>query len=119
MGSAKEILKKAQLYKTEDVLDEIRFYSNGNEHITINLTSVKLLRINYPFNCFTLDLTNNTDVQRKGVKQLFYIFPIIENSSVSVLPQGKSLVCNREIKAHKLFSSGADLKLINLGLIKL
>ena len=89
-----------------------------NDLFWISLASVSLWRMNYPFNCFTLDLTNNTEVTEKGIKILSIILPMIKNTSVSILPQGKDWACNREINSNQFFSSGANINLENLGELK-
>ena len=108
-------MEKAQLYTAEEAIDRVQIWSMTNENIKINMTSIKVWRMNYPHNCFALDLTNNTEVEQKGVKQMYFYFPVMENTSVSILLKGKSLACNREIKANQFFSSGDDVTLPNLG----
>ena len=87
------------------------------EDFYISLDSVKIWLMNYPYNCFTLDLSNNTMVKKKGIKQIFLHFPILDNYSAEIYLQGKSLACNREIKSHKFFFSGPVIKLLDLGKI--
>ena len=109
------MVEKVTLHTAEEAIDSIEILSMANDWIYINMTSVKIWRMNFPDNCFTLDLSNNTEVEQRGVKQMFFMFPVMENTSVSILLQGNSLACNREIKAHKFYSAGSDVELKNLG----
>ena len=86
-----------------------------NEYFNVSLKSVKLWRLNFPSNCYSLDLTNNRDVREKGVKQLFLNFYILENYSVDIFPEGQSLASYRMIKAHRSQSSGDAIGLDDLG----
>ena len=117
-GEVKELMEKVQLHTVREVIDGIRVYSMKNDLFWISLASVSLWRINYPFNCFTLDLTNNTEVKEKGIRKIRIQFPMIQNTSVSILPQGKDWACNREINSNQFFSSGANVNLENLGEMK-
>ena len=46
---------------------------------------------------------------------VFFNFPLLENTSMELLLKGASMIGDREIKAHKFYSSGAVIKLENLG----
>ena len=65
-GSVQEMVEKAQLYTAEDVINNIHFSSRANKYINVNLKSVKVWRMNYPYNCFALDLTDYTEAQQQG-----------------------------------------------------
>ena len=117
-GEVKELMEKVQLHTVREVIERIRVYSMDNDWFNITLTSVSLWRMNYPFNCFTLDLTNNTEVKERGIRKIRIQFPMIKNTSVSILPQGKDWACNREINSNQFFSSGANINLGNLGEMK-
>ena len=87
----------------------------ANEWINISIDSVELWRLNSPYNCYTLNLSKNQEVREKGVKQVFIYFPALENTFMELLLKGASMICDREIKAHKFYSSGAVIKLEKLG----
>jgi hypothetical protein len=116
-GNVTEVASKVALYTAEEVLTNLSIFTFSNEWIDPSLEELKedlkLWRMNYPYNCFTLDLTNNSKVVEKGVKQMFLTFPA--NLSVEVLLQGKNMACNRDIKYHKFYSSGDNVRLDNLG----
>ena len=87
----------------------------ANTWIDISIDSVELWRLNFPYNCYTLNLSKNDEVLDQGVKQIFFYFPLLEDTSMELLLKGASMVCDREIKNHKFYSSGADIKLEKLG----
>ena len=64
------------------------------------LSSVKVKQLNYPYNCFTLDLSQNDQTKKKGLKQIFFHFPIINSSRVELLLEDRDLACTRETKEN-------------------
>ena len=63
----------------------------SNEWVNIPVSSVKVKQPNYPFNCFTLDLFQNADIKKNGLKQIFFHFPTLNGSSVELLLEDKEL----------------------------
>ena len=116
-GTVEEIIRKVTLHNPEQVISSIDVWSMANTWISISIDSVELWRLNSPYNCYTLNLSKNHEVQEKGVKQVFFTFPLMENTSMELLLKGASMICNREIKNHKFYSSGADIKLERSGKI--
>ena len=113
--SVGDVAEKVILHTAREVLAEVRIASLNYRKLHIMLDSVRVKRMNFPYNCFTLDLTNNTDLKESGIKQLFLEFFRLANQSVEIYLQGKSLVASRNVKSHKFYSSGADIKLTQLG----
>ena len=106
VASVEEILSRVSLHTQESVLSKVKVFSMTNEVILINIREhFHNERANYPQNCFTLDLTNNTEIKKKGIKHLFIYFKSQINSSVKLNAIGANLACNRNIKTHKFFSS--------------
>ena len=116
-GTVEEMIEKVTLHSPEEVITDIQVWSMANTLIDISIDSVELWRLNYPYNCYTLNLSKNEEVLDQGVKQVFFTFPILENTSMELLLKGASMVCDREIKNHKFYSSGADIKFDKLGKI--
>ena len=110
LGTVEEMVSKLTLHNPQEVIDAIWVWSMANEWINISIESVQLWRLNDPYNCFTLNLSKNEEVSRLGVKQVFFFFPLMENSSMELLLKGASTICSREIKAHKFYSSGTDIQ---------
>ena len=86
-----------------------------NQEVILSLDSVKVWRLNFPHNCYSLDLSKNRDVQEKGIKQLYLEFYILENYYVEIYVEGQSLASYRMIKAHRFYSTGDIIRLLDLG----
>ena len=108
-------MKRIKLHSAEQVVEHIYILSITNEYYNVNVSSVNVLRLHCPFNCYSLDLSNNTFVMEKGVKQIFLYFYILENYSLEIVLQDHRLASYREIKAHKFQSTGAEITLDDLG----
>ena len=115
LGTVEEMVNNLILHSPQEVINKIQVWSMANEWIDISIDSVELWRLNDPYNCYTLNLSKNEEVKEKGVKQVFFNFPLLENKSLEVLLKGASVICSREIKTHKFYSSGAVIKLEKLG----
>ena len=114
-GSVKEVVKQIRLHTMEQVMRGISVWSRTNEVFKVSLDSVKVWRLNFPYNCYSLDITNNRDVKEKGVKALFLKFNILEKYSVEVFLEGQSLASYRMIMDHRFQSSGDAITLVDLG----
>ena len=88
-----------------DVFVYLEMYTMTDEVFNLSLDHVLLARPNYPHNCFTLDLTNNTIVKERGLKQVYLAFCDLDKQ-FEVHPQGCNLYTDRNIKAHNFYSSG-------------
>ena len=51
-----------------------------NKKITSDSDMLYLERVNYPANCFTLNLANDTDIQEKGIIDIGFILKKPENA---------------------------------------
>ena len=109
------MLERLTLYSLEQVLKGIKVWTITNQYIYPDFENIKILRTNYPYNCYSLDLDTNNDVKENGVKQLFLEFNIIKKVSVDIFMEGQTLTSFRPIKANRFHSSGADITLGNLG----
>ena len=64
---------KVRGHTREDVIAEVRAnLANGDQLDVTDL--VEQGRVNYPNNCYTLDLSNNTEVMEKGMRTLLVKF---------------------------------------------
>jgi hypothetical protein len=106
-GSVAEILRNVRGHTIDDVIESIYFYKKDGSSFYINTTEVHRM-LNYPDNCYTLDLTNNADVKEGDLVELFIHFGDID--TVEVFIQGTSLACDRIIKDHRLYSSGDRIR---------
>ena len=110
-----EMLKRIKLHSADQVLTDIYIYSITNEYSYVNVSSVNVYRLHFPYNCYSLDLSNNTFVMEKGVKQVFLHFHILANYSLEIVLHDHRLASYREIKAHKFQSAGAEIILDDHG----
>ena len=111
----REVVEQVSLHTVDKVMREILVKSMTNKKFPVSLDSVKVWRLNFPDNCYSLDLTNNREVREKSVKQLILSFNILKNYSVEILLEGQSLAGYRMIKAHRSQSMGDAIRLDDLG----
>ena len=114
-GSVKEVVEQILLHTVDQVMRGIYVLSRANEWVNVGLDSVKVWRLNFPYNCYSLDITNNRDVKEKGVMVLFLQFNTLEKYSLQVFLEGQSLASHRMIMAHRFQSSGDAITLDDLG----
>ena len=89
----------------------LRIYIDIQKHIILG-------RENYPDLCYTLDITNNQDIQQIGISQLRVGFHSLKNSSVQINVEGKNMACNRNLKAHTFYYSGDLITLRDMNIPK-
>ena len=80
-----------------------------DDWIDYKLSSAQVLRPNYPFNCFTWDISQ--EVIKDGVEQVMFGFKDIPGTNVEIKLKDKRLSCNRPSLDSKFYSSGPDIKL--------
>ena len=92
------VLARVRRHTEEDVVNEMGLRTMTNEGITMNLTRLVLERVNFPHNCYTLDLANMTEVREKGVARVWLDFntSVIGEGSVEVHLQDSSLMTTAE-----------------------
>ena len=80
-----------------------------DERLPIDIQKhLKLERISYPNNCYSLDISENALVKEKGLKGVVIEMPL-QNWSLEVLVQGKELNTWRQISYNSFFSSGDSI----------
>ena len=84
--------------------------------IDYKLSSAQVLRPNYPFNCFTWDISQ--EAINDGVEQVMFVFKDLPGTNVEIKLEDKSLSCNRPSLDSKFYSSGPDIKLDQGNLIQ-
>ena len=113
-ASVEEILTRVTLHTVDTVFKDAYIMDKTDSPITI-LDTLILQRINYPHNCFTLDLSNKSSLRINGIKSLHLGFQNLTNSSIEIHQQGKSLSCNRDILDHSFYSTGSPIVLDKMG----
>ena len=83
-------------------------YSSDNDMIEIvpHDMSVSSGKINYPSDCVVVNLTKNTDIKEKGIKQLNLVYHVLVNTTIYVNIESFPLSCDRSIQANGFYSSG-------------
>ena len=111
-GGVKDVLRQVFPHKVETVLKALRFYTQTKEWIKLKFDhNLYTGRVNFPYNCFTLDLTSNSDVREKGIKALYLYLHYIPSVSIGIDILGASLFCNRNLESHIFYSSGDSIGL--------
>jgi hypothetical protein len=111
-----EIFNRIRSHSVGDVISKIWFYPwGGDDEYVINISAVYLGRVNFPDNCYTLDLENNEDVKEFGIIDLYIHFRNLENRTVKIFVQGSSLSCDRNINDNRFYSTGDEIKLDKMG----
>ena len=87
-----------------------------HEEIKIPLTRILVKKPNFPFNCLTLDLTNDIIIKENGLKEVIFYFQNIEGTSVKIILEDKQLATQRQIMKNMIYSSGESIALENLGI---
>ena len=76
------------------------------------LSSAQVVRPNYPFNCFTWDISQENI--EDGVVEIVFAFYFLPGTTVEIKLEDKRLSCNRPIMENRFYSSGEKIK-IDLG----
>ena len=110
------MLEKAIMkYEIEDIVRYIYFDTISNEEIYISAKdNIVLKRINYPGNCYTLDVTQMHDVVGKGIRRMVMVFKDVSRMSVEVYVLGKSLDSRRTIRSNAFYSKGVIIRPKNM-----
>ena len=108
-GSVLGVLERVKNHVAKDIIQSAHVWTTKREHIDIPIEQLKTPRVNYPHNCYSLDLSNVT--QEYEVKELFLYFQNLENKTVEVLLRDTNMDCSREVKDHSFYSIGDTIRL--------
>ena len=114
-ASVADVLTRVSLHTVQTVFKKSYITTRNGSSFDIT-DSLLLPRVNYPHNCFTLDLSNNSALKENGIESLQLVFHDLNNASVEIRPQGKSLSCNRDIIDHTFSSTGSSIILEKMGM---
>ena len=113
-----DILNRVSLHSVDRVIKKAEILTKSGSEYTNIKDFIFLTRINYPYNCLTLDMSNNTDLKRNGIKSLHIYFQNLNNFSIEIQPQGKSISLGRDIIDHSFYSTGSPIVLEKMGMFK-
>ena len=113
-GSVEEVHEKVRSHKVEDVIQEIVIDFNRDDRLYLPLKQTNLPRVNYPHNCYTLDLSSVPGIQNKSIKTLGFLFKSKNVEKVQMSLHGNTLATNREIFDNSFHAKG-DLIIVTPG----
>ena len=83
VGNVSGILEMVKNHRPEDVIEDAHVWTTERESVTIPIGQFRVSRVNYPHNCYSLDLFNLTEENQ--IKELFIHFYSLENKTAEVL----------------------------------
>ena len=111
--SAKEVLITARLNVTTNILTEVHIDRPGGNAVENLVDKVTLDKINWVYECHTLNLSNVADFNSMEALSIFFNLTddilLGNNISVELRVKGKTLKSQRDIQEHQLYASGDDL----------
>jgi hypothetical protein len=113
------VLKRVRAHTVEEVISKVTLYGTDNTCYSIHISEFHLGRVNFQHNCYTLDIASNAEVKKYGVKKMIIDGKALENRSVEVHVQGSSLACDRNIRAHLLYSEGDKIRLQKMNFMRM
>ena len=105
-GSANEVFKKVRNHVVEEVVRSIWVDLKTGEWLPVPLKHVTLRRVNFPYNCYTLDLSSLTQLRSESIKTLHINFNSGNLEKVRISIQGRTLASNREIFDNSFYNKG-------------
>ena len=103
LGSVEEILDKVRNHMVDEVIEEISF-DYENRWVPV---SAQLNRVNYPQNCYTVNLTEIN--KGREVKTLWIGFKAGKTNKVTIHLQGRTLATNRDIYENTFYTKGHEI----------
>ena len=94
-------------HRIEDVIRWSTVQLNSGKYQNVPLQQFHLAdRVNYPQNCFRLNLSLLNEVQQESIRTLQIVFNTTKIEKVQVNFQGASLIANREIYDNAFDTTG-------------
>ena len=108
-GGVEETFEKVRINPVADIMEKVCVKLNTEEYLSF-ADQVYLGKINYPHNCYTLDLTKSSRLRGRGVKTMIVRLKTEQTfQAMQIQLQGKTLATQREIYDHTVFSTGDAL----------
>ena len=109
-GSVEEVFKKVRNHIVEEVISSIWIDFKTEPPLNISSESVtnlvSLKRVNYPHNCYTLDLSSVAELRHESIKTIFISFKSGNIEKVQISLKGRTLASNREIYDNTFHTKG-------------
>ena len=114
-ASAEEVLKAARMNVTKHILSGVYISTFGGNSTANLVYTVTLDKINWLYECFTLNLSNVRRTDLNGMEGVAIYFnrteDIVLKTSFELRVMGTTLASRREIQEHRLYASGNAMKL--------
>ena len=103
----KEVLDKVRNHiVVEEVISSIWMDFKTEDSLYLPLKHVTLRRVNYPHNCYTLDLSSLNQIRHESIKTLGFTFKSGNLEQVQINLQGITMATNREIFDNSFYTKG-------------
>ena len=89
LASVEEVYEKVKSHEVGDIIDyiKINFQSGKSKKFTSDSVDINVKRVNYPRNCFTLNLANDSDVQGNGITDMYFKLKKVKNNETKEATQ--------------------------------
>ena len=107
-STVKIVYDKVSTTTPENVIDNIFIqFNDGKSTLNLSHNNVYLLRVNYPLNCLTLNLTKLPQVKERGLKTMSFYFKSKTNlTRIQINVQGSHHTGYRDFFDHSFYSTG-------------
>jgi hypothetical protein len=109
-GGVEEVINRVRGHTVGQVIRKLGLKTNSGEWINMTISNIHLAMLNYPDNCYTLNLAKIVNL-KNDINMLKIYFQNVTNRSVTILVEGSSLACDRIINIHRTFSTGDNIKM--------
>ena len=114
-ATVQETFEKIQINKVTDIIKSVSIRPNTDPGAPLKWLFLQdkifLERVNYPYNCYNLDLTNDSRLNGKSFKTMSLNFKTSKQvQAVHIQLHGKTLAAHRQIFDHTVFSTGDVIK---------
>ena len=118
-GSVEEVFNKLRNHKIEDIINSSRVQMNSGRYQNLSLKHFHLAdRVNYPHNCFNLNLTFLNEIHDERINTLEIFFNSTKAEKIQLAFYGSSLAANREIYDDTFDTTGDAIIIEKPGLRK-
>ena len=105
-GSVEGVFKKVRNHILEEVISSIWMDFDTEDSSYLSSKHVTLGRVNYPHNCYRLDLSSVTQMRHESIKTLGISFKSGNLEKVQISLQGITLATNRDIFDNSFYTRG-------------
>ena len=115
--SVAEVLRMVRSHTADQIIERIVFSGHDGSYIEVSVADVILKRVNFPNNCYTLDLKKylykKIDKKKKSVKEIRFLFKNQTGLKIEIRVEDGNLDCDRTIGEHQLHYDGDKVKLLS------